>query len=293
MWFSRPKTDGESHLERERVRLTEKLLDELQSHDQLRKTILEALGRSGAEYSFWRQPVILLILGSLLTGGLGGFLSSCWQRRESERQQASLATQRSLEQKYQVANDTAKAIGEMQSSSLTVLEALGRDDDESRFSELNRVLEGWRQTRKEWQTRAQVLSSQLSMNFQPVANQTSPDAAARFREITRCYKDLNTGLSNMSEVVMRAKGASSITIKCDVSCISTILNANMGRNMTPQLMNVLAEQIGSRVRTDLPDSPQVIPSFCQPTCADPKATPESDPNPCPFKVKSYDNPIPD
>lgn len=286
MIFRRREKTEESYLEkRERVRLSQGILAELQKQEQLRKDILDSVGRSSKDTSFWRQPVVLLVVGFLLTGGLGGFLSSCWQSSEWTRQQNFLNQQRSLEQKSLVANDTAKAIGEMQSSMASVLIALQRDDDETCESELNRALPGWKQSKLDWQVKAYVLSSRLLINFPPgTMSPPNQEVGARFQEIVKCYKTLNTGLDNMTEAVARSKGMREQAIVDDRDSISTVLNATVNRRMTAELMNLMAQQMRAADTTPSP----LLQSLSSSSQAMPAGSPIP-PDPCPFTVREYGN----
>jgi hypothetical protein len=62
--------------------------------------------------SLIRHPVVLLLIGFALTGLLGQWIASSWQRREWDREQSRLIVIKTLDQKYGMVEELLEATGE-------------------------------------------------------------------------------------------------------------------------------------------------------------------------------------
>lgn len=99
--------------------LIQEILDELQGKEYLKNEILKELKLPNDKKplsNFIQQPLFLLFLGFILTGILGAWLISYYQKRDWERQQQRLVRTNKAETKLQIINDLIKSVAENDAS---------------------------------------------------------------------------------------------------------------------------------------------------------------------------------
>lgn len=165
--------------------LKTKILEELQKQELLRDELLKELRPQSKPSGFFNHPAILLVLGFLLTSGAGAFITSCWQQTQWEQQQLVLARQRALDQKYELANEVAKAVGEHHAAISGVLFAITHTrDDEVLCRELPTRLSAWHEANRIWLINSSTLLQKLTVHFPHNSGEPIPTAATPSIEAT-------------------------------------------------------------------------------------------------------------
>jgi hypothetical protein len=287
-WSRKVKNDPVA--EAERIRLAAAILEELKKEETVKKVVLDELRLRAGPARWSHNPAVVVVLGFVLTGIFGTVLSIWYQGREWDRQQDLLGRQRSLEQRYLIANETAKAIGEIQWSMMSVLGAMQKDTPRSCLIELRKAVPNWQKGKFEWGVKASVLDSQLGVNF-PTQSQSnaSPSALSEFRDIVHCYRRLNIALTNMAEVVDASAGKRDKQLDNDISDLITILNVEVSGRMTPGLMGVIGEQLrlNPEAKPSPSLSPAVLPSPLPQPSHDVVNFQSAQDKPCQFEVRRY------
>jgi hypothetical protein len=207
---------------RERLRLVASIKEEIEKQDALKSSILQELGQTSRFKRLSHHPASLVVLTFALTTGLGSWLTSRWQRVDQKHQSLLQTRQRAYEQKYQVATETAKAIGEIHAATTAVLSALQIDNYAMRRPELKRTVPKWRIAKNEWLVNQAVLTGKIAANFQDQSNDVIQD----FDEIFYSYKSVNVDIGNVLE---------------DLQNNHSRFNAKMKANITKQLETINTE----------------------------------------------------
>jgi hypothetical protein len=183
---------SEDELERrvqERAALKQEILEELKK-DSLKAEILGEIKPSSDKKRLTENPLLLLLLGFIMTGLLGSWLTSHWQNRQWENQQEQLARQRSIEQKYAITDKITKSLAEAYVAVEDVLyladngwyERASDDKQPARFT-------SWLQLSRNWRVNEEVLQRDIEVNFR------SAKAKALFAEIKDNWDIANNDLS--------------------------------------------------------------------------------------------------
>jgi hypothetical protein len=145
---------------------------------------------------FFQHPAILLLLGFVLTGVIGTALTAAWQSNSWLTQQSLLASQRILEQKYQLASDVAKAVGDTHAAPTGILLLFTNEDTpQNRKNELPKRIDHWRRTYNEWLTNNNVLLQRITVYV------NDPVARTKFQEIVLDRKETNNSILNLLHVM--------------------------------------------------------------------------------------------
>jgi hypothetical protein len=162
--------------ERARQRLKASILEELRKQDALKRDVLAELNRRRSFAQVLQHPAALLVLGFLFTSVLGARFSAYWQSQEWHRQQALQTRQRALEQKYQIANEVAQAVGEIYAASAGVLSSVHIDNVRKRQQEVEEKRKPWLEARQQWLAKSSTLLQRLTTHFavDPQASSDNP-----------------------------------------------------------------------------------------------------------------------
>jgi hypothetical protein len=87
--------------------LKQEILTELRNRESLKTAILNEL-TSRKRAQWLTHPIILLLIGFIMTGVLGSWLTSRWQHRQWAREQRELRRSNDIEVKRQLLNDITK-----------------------------------------------------------------------------------------------------------------------------------------------------------------------------------------
>lgn len=152
----------------DKEQLKREVLEELE-RDELKGEIVRELKpapEKGGLSKGLQHPLVLLVVGFIMTGVVVQFLASSWQSREWNRQQTRLAQLREVDQKYEVINEVNKALAEINAAENSVLRlftnSLRADEltTEERERETN-----WGQAKKNWDVASGVLRQKVAVHF--------------------------------------------------------------------------------------------------------------------------------
>lgn len=111
------------------------------------------------------HPLTLLVCGFLLTGLLGGALTTYWQSREWDRQRRHLARELELNQKVALFEETTTAVAETFTSAEDILYMFTFASGLKRQEDLAERIGFWKIESRKWRTRSKVLSAKLDATF--------------------------------------------------------------------------------------------------------------------------------
>ena len=146
--------------------LREELLEEIKKDDDLKKEVLNALKVGNSRSEFLKHPITLLILGFLLTSGVGSLLTLIWQNMEKSKQIAQTARQNSIQAKNQTADELSKLILQAYSSSADMLALYQKGEmPEIREKILLERMEYWQKNSREWREKIPILEIKIQGQF--------------------------------------------------------------------------------------------------------------------------------
>jgi hypothetical protein len=161
--------------ERKRV-LIDEIRTELKTQTGLKKEILSELKPTSFKTEFLeltKHPVLLLIIGSLF----GGWLSSCYQHREWNRQQKQLSEKQRIETKIKTRDEVTDSIIEAYSAAESaVLPFFYENAPTFKAAEKDRENQ-WAEATRKWQQARLKLGQKLDLYF------TDSRIQAKFGEI--------------------------------------------------------------------------------------------------------------
>lgn len=135
--------------------------------ESLKKEILDGTNSQETKLTtLSKNPAALLILGFILTTGIGTFLTWIYQSGEWTRQQRYLNQQRNLDVKKELINETTKAIAEMIAAADDALSIFYWNDNNKIVSkeDIGRK-EKWEQNSLNWRTSMHTLPPKLKTYF--------------------------------------------------------------------------------------------------------------------------------
>ncbi len=167
-----------SSTDNEKESLIKEILQELKDKEYLKSEILKELKLPNDKKSlsnFIQHPLFLLFLGFILTGILGTWLTSFYQKRDWERQQQRLVRTDKAETKLQIINDLIKAVAENDASTRGIqLEVMFltesninkkiRTDSETE-REISEAFKFTRNSYRKWLTDEALLEQKIKIYF--------------------------------------------------------------------------------------------------------------------------------
>lgn len=158
------------------AKLLQEILDDLKKQGTLKKEILDELKPRSRGAELWelsRHPIILLILGSLF----GGWLSSCYQSREWNRQQLQLREKQIVEQKIATRDAFINAIIEAHAAAESAVRPMFYENSVTFAANEKDRVKTWDEASKNWQHARLKLTDQVERYFK------NPEIKAKFLEI--------------------------------------------------------------------------------------------------------------
>jgi hypothetical protein len=140
--------------------------DHIREIEALKDEIRRALDPKSAESrasKFFAHPAVLVVLGFLLTGIAGSWLTSYWKSREAANQRSYLAEQRALNEKYALINSVFKEVGSTLAAADDVLAAYYSKNLSD--TEISERMANWHKTSREWRVASEVLKPKMAVNF--------------------------------------------------------------------------------------------------------------------------------
>lgn len=130
--------------------------------ESFKNEVLQELKEAKRGGGFLNHPAVLLVLGFVLTGGVGTWLTSVWQSTEQQRQREQLAHEHALQQKYELTDQINKAVAEAYAGTQVMLHSLWYEGDKKEIAEREAY---WNQARRNWIVNSLVLQQKLTINF--------------------------------------------------------------------------------------------------------------------------------
>jgi hypothetical protein len=156
--------------------LLEEIRAELETQSGLKKEILNELKPTRFTtqlLEFLKHPVLLLIIGS----AFGGWLSSCYQKREWNRQQQELAQKQRIEKKISTRDEVTDSIIEAYSAAESAVGSIFYENAATfKTNEKDRAKE-WAEASRKWRDARLKLSQKLDLYF------VDPNIRTKFAEI--------------------------------------------------------------------------------------------------------------
>jgi hypothetical protein len=163
-------TDEEIRAEQRRI-LIEEIRTELENQTGLKKEILTELKPTSLKtelVELSKHPVLLLIIGSLF----GGWLSSCYQHREWNRQQKQLSEKQRIEKKISTRDEVTDSIIEAYSAAESAVRPFFYENATTfAAAEKDREKE-WADATKKWQHARLKLRQKIDLYFADPAIET-------------------------------------------------------------------------------------------------------------------------
>ena len=167
--------------------LITEIRNELKNQNSLKKEVLNELKPSDFKTEFWevtKHPVILLIIGSIF----GGWLSSCYQQREWDRQQVQLSEKQRVEKKIATRDEATDSIIEAYSAAESAVRPFFYENAKTfAMNEKDRAKE-WSDASKKWQHARLKLLQKLDLYF------TDPEVRKKFVEIIELKNESGNSL---------------------------------------------------------------------------------------------------
>lgn len=193
---------------------------------------------------FWQHPAFLLVLGFFLTTVLGTWLTLFWQGRDQQKQREQLAHERSINQKYEVADQINKAVAEAYTATHVALHLLASELHNVRTKEDAGREVFWNQAIRAWIPTSLVLQQKLAVNFKDDA------AAAEYQKIIddmeQISVNINEGLGAVREkgsVRPNKKNVTDKTAAIQNKIKETTTLADGLRDRTAHLLKMLVDDI--------------------------------------------------
>lgn len=132
----------------------------------LKKEIIDELKSTEDKKAFFAENSISrFILGFILTGVLGTWLSSCWQSQQWKEQQAYSAKQKIIEKKYELINEVSEKVSKSYTAAEDIFGLFQYLTDKERKSQKEERINYWRQESREWRINSKKLLSGINANF--------------------------------------------------------------------------------------------------------------------------------
>lgn len=229
--------------------LVNEIVNEIRK-DSLKDAALAQLGKSEASNAiskFFQHPAALLVLGFALTGLIGAWITSSWQRaewdrqkdreaREWERQQLRLTEIRGIDLKYGIIDEVTKAVGEYHAAAKSVRLPLlkGLNDAQLARQEVEPI-KAWGKAYHDWLVSEQILRLKLTAH---IKNQ---DALSYFERIAETEKNITgkVGIlqNHLSEYSLRGNNSEAIDYLDDLDGQFNVASEDLKR-----LVSIIAKE---------------------------------------------------
>lgn len=159
-------------------KLRDELLEETKNQDDLKSEILKSLQVKSRWKEITYNPAFLLVVGFILTSGIGAFLTNLWQEKDKKKQAVQTITQNTLKNKTEILNETSKIILQTYAATSDMILIYENGEIPSiRDKVLLERMDYWQKTSREWREKFPVLEKKLKQQF------TDPKVSEYFTEI--------------------------------------------------------------------------------------------------------------
>lgn len=243
-----PKAENDVRL-KEREELKNEVLADLKRQD-LKKEILDELKRKGSSVGeFLKHPAFILLAGFILTTVMGTWLSSYWQDRQWKGQQEYLKSQSDIErtrltrqglikEKYDIRDQTIKAIAEASTAAEDMLESFTWQlDDSRRTTDAPERARYWQEASRNWRINSKTLAQKISFRF------NKPEVLKTFDHITEIRAAVGNKIQILKRRVEESKGSvlADEQFQRDVYAVNGQINEVV--RLAQELMKVMTEEI--------------------------------------------------
>jgi hypothetical protein len=185
------------------------LTEEIQKQTELKKQIVKLLEIDRPWSNLFQQPVILLVLGFLLTSVAGTFLTSLWQEKDKRKQNAQLVKQLNLKNKTEIMNETSSLILQTYAASSDMIALFQRGElPDIREKVLLERLEYWQKTSRQWREKYPIVEREILGSFRD--EQIHDD----FLQVVELRGKLGVEIPNWRTAIVK-KGWKLIDEKCN------------------------------------------------------------------------------
>jgi hypothetical protein len=214
------------------------ILVELQA-DSFKNEVLKELKEASKkkESSPLQHPAFLLLLGFILTGVVGTWLTSFWQSREQEKQRQQLAHEHALEQKYDVIDQINKAAAEADTGAQVMVYLLIYGEGEKREKVITERETYWSKARRNWLVNSQVLEQKLAINFK------NDEALALYQSIKEESNETTYLINDTYEQLKSSSWTNPEKDKVIDIRLQAISQIKSIQSKTKQLLKILVEEI--------------------------------------------------
>jgi hypothetical protein len=167
----------------------EKIVEVETFRDDVQKALQPVHGPTEGRLSrFFQQQAVLLVLGFVLTAGLGSWLTYFWKERDWKNQQNYLSAQRALDKKYAVIDKTFK---EVAVTTAAAEDILATHYGTWTAKEVQERRDNWNTTSRNWRVASKVLSENIAASF------SNPKIQSTFEGIVVKRKQLGNKITNL------------------------------------------------------------------------------------------------
>jgi hypothetical protein len=212
--------------------LTQEEINKIRETEILKNDIQKALrpSKRGSKLSDFQQQIALLVLGFVLTGGIGGGLAAMWKWLESNNQRHYLEKQRALDRAYSLISQTSKEVATTVAASDDILVTYEPGWNTKEIEERHT---NWTKTSRDWRIKSQVLRAEIPPVFpDPVIREKFDDIINTRRQLGRAITNLPRGKKD---------------IEADKNLDAEIQAANTLNNKIIDLLNECIDRMTKKV----------------------------------------------
>lgn len=177
----------------EKEAVKKEILEDLKKDRAFRNELLKDLELTNSSSSFSKtiqHPAILLVIGFILTSGVGAGMTYFWQKRERIESQRQAADKHEIEEKYAITESILKAVAETTTAADDLVFLYFNSEPDKHTRDLMEVerLQYWQEKSRDWRVSSKVLQQKLKDHFK------SQDAQNLFQEIINKRFDIGRDL---------------------------------------------------------------------------------------------------
>lgn len=185
---------------RERERLKNEIAAEVKNRLTTQEILHDLNLKKSSRPSITQNPAFLLILGFILTTGLGTWLTSWWQSTEKARQDSASTKQRMIEQKQAIADDVNRAVAETKTAGEDLLTLFLFDEyPKLRDKTMSENMDFFMRKSREWRVNSKILQQKVINRFR------NKDASKKLNEIISIRASVGEDIRNLRLEVLDSK----------------------------------------------------------------------------------------
>lgn len=186
--------------------------------DSLKTEILDELKPKKTLWKKLEHPALLLLIGFVLTTGLGGILTYFWQykqwkgqqeyiQKQNELERARITQQAIIKQKYDIKDETIRAIAEINTAGEEILISFTWDPkDRRRKTGAPNLTKAWREASKNWRINSKIILQKITYRFvNPEISKSFGKMMAVRSEVGNKIASLQNRIEQSSEKILKDK----------------------------------------------------------------------------------------